>query len=368
MDSRRILGWSIIGLIFALLFSAGELGAQPEESGRDPRALEDAWKQAFDREIVGLSRRFKGRISVYVSDYTRGVRYRHDIDKPCYLASGVKLTFMLEVFRQQHRGLLSLDDKLVYEPSDVRDGAPRINKKKFGDEVTIRELLKLMIHASDNAASDMLVRKVGIENVNLGLTAEGFDGFGRITSLYDVRRGVYRAVDPTADDLGPEEIKKLRWTAIWDPQVRELERMLGKPARSYKKDDLLRAYDRFYETGVNHARLESVGKLLEKLARRELVSEKASDQMLELLYGVRTGENRIRARLPPGTPVAHKTGSQYERICDLGLIGLPDKTQLVVASCMAGGEDRVAAEATLAAVARKAYDLALELRKAPKGR
>lgn len=330
--------------------------------------MEDAWKEAFDREIGALARRFKGRISVYVSDYTRGIRYRHDIDKPCYLASGVKITFMLEVFRQAQLGLLSLDDTLVYEPADVRDGAPRINKKRFGERVSIRELLELMIHASDNAASDMLVRKVGVENVNQGLVAQGFEGFGPITSLLDVRRGVYRAVDPTADDLEPEQIKKLRWTAIWDPQVRELERMLGKPPRSYRKEDLLAAYDRFYATGVNHAKLESVGKLLEKLARRELVSEQASEQMLQLLYGVQTGHNRIRARLPRGTPVAHKTGSQYERICDLGLIGLPDSTQLVVASCMAGGDDRVAAEATLAGVARKAYDLALELRRASKGR
>ncbi len=66
--------------------------------------------------------------------------------------------------------------------------------------------------------------------------------------------------------------------------------------------------------------------------------------------------------------MAHKTGSQYERICDLGLIGMPDKTHLVVASCMAGGDDRVAAEATLAGVALKAYELALQLRKAPPGR
>lgn len=353
-------------LVFSTL--RGPAYAAPADAAPDPDAAQHAWKEAFDREIAGLRRRFKGRISVYVSDYTRGVEYRHDIDKPCYLASGVKLTFMLEVFRQEHKGLLSLDDVMVYGPEDIRDGAPRINKKKLGDRVSIRELLSLMIHASDNSASDMLVRKVGIENVNLGLAAEGFSGIGRITSLLDVRRGFYRAVDPTADDLGPEEIRKLRWTSIWDPQVRELERMLGKPPRTYRKEDLLAGYDRFYETGVNHARLDSVGALLERLARRTLISERASDEMLKLLYGVETGHNRIRARLPRGTPVAHKTGSQFERICDLGLIGMPDKTQLVVASCMAGGDDRVAAEATLAAVARKAYDLALELRREPKSR
>jgi beta-lactamase class A len=358
-----------IAIVFAFLArGASALAAPAPDPVPDPRAVEHAWKEAFDREIAGLSRRFKGRISVYVSDYTRGVRYRHDIDKPCYLASGVKITFMLEVFRQVQRGILSMDDVLTYEADDVRDGAPRINKKKLGDRVTVRELLGLMIHASDNSASDMLVRKVGIENVNLGLAAEGFSGFGRITSLLDVRRGVYRAVDPAADDLGPLEIRKLRWTSIWDPQVRQLERMVGKPPRTYRKEDLLAAYDRFYETGVNHAKLETVGDLLERLAQRTLVSEAASEEMLKLLYGVGTGHNRIRARLPPGTPVAHKTGSQYERICDLGLIGLPDETQLVVASCMAGGEDRVAAEATLAAVARKAYDLAVELRKDPKSR
>ena len=48
--------------------------------------------------------------------------------------------------------------------------------------------------------------------------------------------------------------------------------------------------------------------ILARLAERSVVSEAASDEMLEILRGQKFHEG-IPAGLPPGTPVAHKTGS-----------------------------------------------------------
>lgn len=50
---------------------------------------------------------------------------------------------------------------------------------------------------------------------------------------------------------------------------------------------------------------------------------------------VRTGQNRIRAGLPPRAHFAHKTGTQRARTCDSGLVTLPklgrDQRVIVVA-------------------------------------
>lgn len=120
----------------------------------------------------------------------------------------------------------------------------------------------------------------------------------------------------------------------------------------------MNGYRRFYETGVNRAPMKSVGELFEKMIRGDLVSERASEQMLELMTGARTSTHRLLGRLPRGTKVAHKTGSQYLRLCDLGVIFLPDGKPLICTVCTEEGEVPKA-EAVVAKLARKAYDLAL---------
>ncbi len=99
-------------------------GASPSEaSAGQPAPLEAEWTSALDREIAELRRRFKGRIAVYVSDPTLGITYRHDAEAPIYIASGVKVPFMIEVFRQAELGLLSMDETIRVEAGDLRDGA-----------------------------------------------------------------------------------------------------------------------------------------------------------------------------------------------------------------------------------------------------
>lgn len=322
------------------------------------------WSEALFEKVRKIDDRFEGRLAAYVSDPYRGFRWGYNDDVPYYLASGVKIAFMVEVFRQREAGALSFDETITYGRENIRDGAPRVNRQRLGAKLSISTLLDWMMRSSDNAASDMLAGRVGLRSVNRGLETLGIRGFSPLTFLVDVRRGIYRELDVTADDLSPEEVRKIRWTKIWDPQIRRLEQMLGKPPRTYSRQDLFGAYERFYATGANRAKMRAVGLIFEKMARGELVSEKASEEMFELMSKARTSTHRLLGRLPRGTTVAHKTGSQYTKVCDLGIIVLPDETPLVVTACTDGGSVPDA-EAAIAQVARAAYDLALaEHRKA----
>jgi len=317
------------------------------------------WKQALDEQIAGLAQRFKGRISIYVSDPTLDVHYRHDASEPIYIASGVKVPFMIEVYRQASQGLISLKDRIPYKSKAQRDGAPRLGRVPLGTMLSVKKLVTLMIQASDNAASDMLANYVGIENINRGMRAEGFRMVNPLVSLLDVREGVFRELDYRADDLTNLQVRKVRWTWGWKSHVRQLEKFLGRPRGTYTVDQLHAAYDRFYKTKVNHVPVETLGNIIEALLAKTLVSEKASQEMLEIMSNAKTSRNRMMGKLPRGTRVAHKTGSQWERICDYGAMWLPDGEPLVFAGCLAGGEDRKLAEATMASIARKAYDLAV---------
>ncbi len=314
------------------------------------------WGDRMDKIARDLDARFDGNFAAYVSDLHRGVKWGYRDDQPYYLASGVKIAFMVEVFRQREFGELSFDEEITYTAADIRDGAPRVNKQRMGARISIRTLLDWMMRSSDNAASDMLAGRVTLSRINEGLRAEGLYEFSPHTRLIDVRRGVYRQLDVGADDLSPAEVRKIRWTRIWDPQIRKIEELLGRPRRSFTRNDLFAAYKRFYDTGVNRATMRGVGLLFEKMVRGELVSPKASEEMLELMSGARTSTHRLLGRLPRGTRVAHKTGSQYTKLCDLGVIYMPDGTPLVVTVCTEGGLVPKA-ENVVARIARAAYDI-----------
>ena len=150
--------------------------------------------------------------------------------------------------------------------------------------------------------------------------------------------------------------KCIRWTPIWKPQIKKLTELLGRPRGTFSKAQLMAAYDRFYDRGVNCAKMRTMGSILERLVAGKLISSKASHKMLSIMKGAKTSTHRILGRLPRGTIVAHKTGSQFKRVCDVGAIYLSDGKPIVVAACTES-TDVKRAEATIAQLSRKAYDL-----------
>ncbi len=330
------------------------LAAAARESGA-PLQLAP-WAAAMRQEVKKAKKSFPGVLYFYVSDPSRGHRFGYREDEPAYLASGVKIAFMVEAFRQREAGTLSFDKKVTYSASDIRDGATRINPRRLGSRFKVRDLLTWMMQASDNAATDLVAKTVGLRQTTASLVADGIRGFTPLTYMVDVRRGIYRELDIRADDLRAIDIRTIRWTPIWEPQIARLTALVGRPRGTYSRADLFAAYDRFYATRVNRAPMKAIGTILERILAGTMVSEKASREMLALMMGARTSTKRILGRLPAGTRVAHKTGSQFRQLCDLGIIFLKEDHPVVVAACLEGGGVH-AAEAIVARLARKAYDL-----------
>jgi len=347
-------------IVLAVLIWPVSGHALPEGPFKESSELDPApWSKELDLLIDRLQRRFPGRMNVYVSDLWRGHRYRHHDDVPVYLASVVKTTFMIEAYRQREQGKLSFDDTIEYHEDDIRDGAPRMKDFPMGSAHSISLLLDWMIRSSDNAASDMLAKRLGLQNIERGLVEEGLPGFTRLTYLIDVRRGVFRNLDVAADDLSATDVRDIRWTPIWEPQIRELEKRMGRPPLTFDRKMFFAAYDRYYQTNVNASPMRTMGLIYEKILRGELVSKTASEDMFALLGEARTSEHRLLGHLPKGTVVLHKTGSQFNRCCDTGIIILPDQRPLVLAICMQDGLVPQS-EDNIAQIARKAYDLAIE--------
>jgi beta-lactamase class A len=172
---------------------------------------------------------------------------------------------------------------------------------------TVRELLEAMLITSDNVACDKLLSLLGGPP----------------------------AVDARVRGLGIDEIHI---------HSSELDLMSGKPD--------------------NTATPTAMVALLAKVARRQVGLSAASAALLDdLLLRVATGAQRIKGGVPPGTPVAHKTGMSDTRdgktdaTNDVGLIKLPNGHRAAVAIFVhASPADLATREQTIARLARLAYD------------
>jgi beta-lactamase class A len=93
--------------------------------------------------------------------------------------------------------------------------------------------------------------------------------------------------------------------------------------------------------------------LLTKIYRAELIKPASRDYLLDVMARCQTGKNRMKALLPFGTPVEHKTGTLNGYTSDVGFISLPDGRRIAVAMFARGGSDRPRA---IAEAARTIYD------------
>ena len=93
--------------------------------------------------------------------------------------------------------------------------------------------------------------------------------------------------------------------------------------------------------------------LLGRIYRAELIKPASRNYLLDLMSRCETGKNRMKALLPSGTPVEHKTGTLSGLTDDVGFITLPDGRRIAIAIFTRGGSNR---PRTIAEAARTIYD------------
>ena len=93
--------------------------------------------------------------------------------------------------------------------------------------------------------------------------------------------------------------------------------------------------------------------LLHRIDSGKLLKPSSRAYLLGVMARCKTGKNRMKALLPFGTQVEHKTGTLANYTSDVGFITLPDGRRLAVAFFARGGTNR---PGTIARAARTIYD------------
>ena len=282
---------------------ARESAARPEPSASSTTTpqVSGAELEARLKEICGKA---GGRCGVAVAHVETGRGAAFEGDTPLPLYSVFKLPLAVEVLKEVEEGRLSLEQKIHVEAEEAAPGVKENSAlwQKASDR-TLRELLEFSIARSDNTSTDKMLELVG----------------------------------------GPDAVtRRMRALGLQNIEVRASTK------------EFLKSKDAHPNTGT----AADLARLLVMLQKGEALAPPQTEVLLGIMARTVTGDRRLRAGVPAGTPVADKTGSGPSTTNDVGVITLPgDRGHLALAVLLDGSKlPPEQQEALIAEVARAAYD------------
>jgi len=284
-------------------------------------------------EIVKETRGFEKVLGVAVKHLRTGEGASFNGDELFPTASVFKVPVIVELYRQAEAGRLSLDDKMVLKEAEKVPGSGILKELSEGLEVTVRDLSRLMMILSDNTATDMIVERVGKDNVNATMRRLGLN---KTVVVADCRDLLFDLVG--ANDLPDDEKTLDRYLQLAKAGANKGAWSLGT-----ERNDVTTPLE--------------MNRLLELIVEGEAVGRAGCDAILATMEKCQTGEYRVPKYLPAEkVKMYRKTGSLPGIRNDVGVINVPASGEGYCISCFTrGAPDVYAAEEAIARVSRNVY-------------
>lgn len=234
-----------------------------------------------------ITRQTEGKIGMSAEVVETGARLDfHPADR-FPMQSVYKFPIAMAALQLVDQGKLRLDQTIRVEKSDLVGGRQRSPIRDMhpdgGFNMPLRELLRYAVSESDGSASDVLLRVVG----------------------------------------GPSKVQAmLKRLGIQGIKVVDTEKSIGGDNQVQYR---------------NWAQPEAMVRLLKLFQQGQGLSKSSRALLMQWMTETETGLKRLKGNLPPGTVVAHKTGTSYTvngvtvATNDVGLITLPNGQHLAIA-------------------------------------
>ncbi len=175
-------------LFLAILFSCVAAFASAQTAAPPaPSEKADALWQKLDATIADTDRTLDAVMGVAILDLTSGRMTLHHADAVFPQASSIKIAVLAELYRQEYTAqqaqpsqqrsaghLARLSDLYTVNAADLVPDSDILGGLTPGvTRVTNRDLATMMIAVSDNAATNVLIDHVGMDNVNAMLDSLG---------------------------------------------------------------------------------------------------------------------------------------------------------------------------------------------------
>jgi beta-lactamase class A len=270
--------------------------------------------------VAAVAARLGGTVGVAARNLASGAEVHVAADELFPMASCFKVPVMVEVMRQVDAGELHLDDRLTLTEADKSPGSTLIHCHQ-GLRPSVRDLLYLMITLSDNTATDMLWRRVGLGRVNetmRRLCLETIDCHMPNREYFLIECG---AGDEWAGLSGREIVARWREIEARGEHEDALRLVLEENARlsgagfqnlyqrRWGRDESLGYEDSFVVDQAldNKCSPRDMAELLAMIAQSRCASAPSCRLMIEVMAQQEWRE-KIPAGLPQGLRVVNKTG------------------------------------------------------------
>lgn len=241
-----------------------------------------------------------GKVGFYYKDLITGTRIGFNENEAFIAASVIKIPVLIEVLRQIEEGQIKKEDLVEIKSEDKMPSFGALTYMHDGLRVTVEDLYTLMIIHSDNTATNILIKMVGMENVN-------------------------------------STLRKLACN------VTTLNRLLfDMEAKKKGQENYISPYE--------------IGYLLERVFKKELISKPISEEIERVLM-MQKVRHKIPYLLPKNVIIGHKTGEDDNITHDVGIV----YSERPFIFCFASNEtDVIKAEEALREMALICYKYSIE--------
>ena len=256
--------------LFVILFFAftisPQIFAQPQQTSSTPVQADLAAKLSADLNRTAAS--YDGVMGIFVKDLTSGQMFAVNADTVFPQASSIKIPILIELMRQAQSGKINLAERVEIHRVTLVGGSGVLQFfSEGGSEISIRDLAVLMVVLSDNSATNLIIDRVGMDNVNAMLRRLGLDKTVLARKMIDVA-------------------------------AEQAER-------------------------ENRSTPRQMATLVEELNSGKLLDPAHTKMALDILEDYK--DSPLRSGVPPQITIAEKPGSLLGAQCDTGIIFLPGR-------------------------------------------
>jgi beta-lactamase class A len=160
-------------LTWACFCLAGGVAASAQTSSPPTEKQTVLWMK-LEKSILDIDRGLDGVMGVAIVDLTDGHKYLLHANDIFPQASSIKICVLAELYRQAQQGKLKLTDLYMVNAADLVQDSDIMGGLTPGvTQITLRDLATMMVAVSDNSATNVLIDRVGMDNVNAFLKAQG---------------------------------------------------------------------------------------------------------------------------------------------------------------------------------------------------
>jgi beta-lactamase class A len=171
MSQKRI---AALLTLACLCLAGGVVGSACAQTSQPPTEKQTVLWMKLEKSILDIDRGLDGVMGVAIVDLTDGHKYLLHANDVYPQASSIKICVLAELYRQAQQGKLKLTDLYTVNAADLVQDSDIMGGLTPGvTQITLRDLATMMVAVSDNSATNVLIDRVGMDNVNAFLKAQG---------------------------------------------------------------------------------------------------------------------------------------------------------------------------------------------------